>query len=240
MKKTLAMAGMALLAALATARAGPVDVACRVSGVAGSWLLDFTFTNNLGGTNNLYLTGVEMPTPDVAGSPVSWDPNAINGYNPSGHGGSNTNYDVIWFTSPGGSTTITPGHSVSGFRARSNAVAMPSTVRWMAIAADGTYLGPGCAFNCNAPHDNPGFEGIATPTLVAVGDAAQAGILLPPDNAADRLLLNFQQLRGGDFAFGGFGARFNQMSGADEAADMIGAKGRGGSLCHWVPPLNPP
>ena len=177
MKKTmLAMVGLALLGGLATAQASPVDVTYSVSGSAGNWLLDFKVSDNLGGTNNLYLFGVLVSPRDIPSSPVGWDPNAINGYNPSNYGGSNTNYNDIWITSPSGTTTVTPGHSVSGFQARSTASTMPSTVPWMAVAAGGTYLGPGCAFICGAPHDNPGFEGFAAPVSASVGDAADVGV----------------------------------------------------------------
>lgn len=176
MKMSLVIAGLALLGTLATAQADPVDVTYTISGSAGNWLLDFSVADNLGGTNNLYLFGVFLPARDIAGSPTGWDPNAIGSYSPGFYGGSSTNYDNLWITSPSGSTTITPGHTLGGFQARSTAVAMPSSVQWMAVAAGGTYLGPGCSFICGAPHDNPGFEGVAAPVPVAVGDAPSAAV----------------------------------------------------------------
>lgn len=176
MKQILGMAGLLLLGALATAQAGPVDVSCTVSGSPGNWLVDCSFTDNLGGTNNLYLVGVKMPARDITGSPVGWDPNFINGYNPSIYGGTNTDYNNMWETSPGGSTVIHPGQTVGGFQARSTALAIPTSVPWMAVSAGGTYLGPGCSFICGAPHDNPGFEGVATPAPLGVSDTPVVGV----------------------------------------------------------------
>jgi len=172
MKTTSAIACLALLANLAVAQANPVDVSYTVSGIAGNWTFDFAVTDNLGGTNNLYLFGVELPARNIVGSPAGWDPNAVNGYNPSIYGGSNTNYNNIWITSPTGSSAISPGQTLSGFKAVSSDLTLPLGVKWMAVAAGGTYTGPGCSFICSAPHDNPGFEGTAVVTAVPVPAAA--------------------------------------------------------------------
>jgi len=176
-----AIAGSLVFGTLTTAHAAPVDVTCTVSGAAGNWLLDFAVSNHLGGTNNLYLFGVHSSPRNIPASPTGWDPNAVNGYNPSIYGGSNTNYNNLWITSPSGSTTIVPGHTLNGFHVISSDAAMPTNVSWMAVAAGGTYLGTGCSFICSAPHDNPGFEGIAVPVALPVGDA-------PPGVAAFALV----------------------------------------------------
>ena len=166
-----AIAGSLLFGTLTTAHAAPVDVTCTVSGSAGNWLLDFAVSDHLGGTNNLYLFGVVSSQHNIPASPTGWDPNAVNGYNPAGYGGSNTNYNNLWITSPSGSTTIVPGQTLSGFHVSNSDAAMPTNVPWMAVAAGGAYMGPGCSFICGAPYDNPGFEGIAVPVVLAVGDA---------------------------------------------------------------------
>jgi hypothetical protein len=166
-----AIAGSLLLGTLTTAHAAPVDVTCTVSGSAGNWLLDFAVSDNLGGTNNLYLFGVLSSQRNVFASPTGWDPNALNGYNPGVYGGSNTNYNNLWITGPAGSTTIVPGQTLSGFYVSNSDAAMPTNVPWMAVAAGGVYMGPGCSFICSAPYDNPGFEGIVVPVVLAVGDA---------------------------------------------------------------------
>ncbi|MEO5988973.1 MAG: hypothetical protein ABIU54_06020 [Candidatus Eisenbacteria bacterium] len=176
MKIIIAIVGLALFGALATAQAAPVDVVFSVSGSTGNWLLDFSVTNNLGGTNNLYLFGVYSPPRDVAGSPAGWDPNAVNAYNPGSYGGTNTNYDNLWITGPGGVSTITTGHTLAGFQVKSTAITMPSAVKWMAVSSGGTYLGAGCSFICGPPYDNPGFEGVAAPAAVGVGDAPSVGV----------------------------------------------------------------
>lgn len=162
--KTLmsAIAYGVLLANLAVAHANPVDVSYTVSGIAGNWTFNFSVTDNLGGTNNLYLFGVELPARNIAGSPAGWDPDAVSSYNPAIYGGTNTNYNNIWITNPTGSSVISPGQTLSGFKAVSSDSSLPSSVKWFAVSAAGTYTGPGCSFDCGAPYSNPGFEGSAT------------------------------------------------------------------------------
>jgi hypothetical protein len=166
-----AIVGSLLFGTLTTAHAAPVDVTLTVSGSAGNWLLNFAVSDNLGGTNNLYLFGVVSSQRNIAASPAGWDPDALNGYNPAAYGGSNTNYNNLWITGPSGSTTILPGQTLSGFCVSSSDAAMPTNVPWMAVATGGVYMGPGCSFICGAPYTNPGFEGIAVPVVAAVGDA---------------------------------------------------------------------
>ena len=172
----VAIAGWLLLGTLTTAQADPVDVVCTVSGSAGNWLLDFAVTDHLGGTNNLYLFGVVSPIDNIVASPAGWDPNAVNDYNPFSYGGSNTNYNNLWVTAPFGATTIVPGQTLSGFQVRITSPAMPTSVPWMAVAAGGVYLGGGCSFICGAPYENPGFEGIAVPSVLGIGDAPRVGV----------------------------------------------------------------
>ena len=61
---------------------------------------------------------------------------------------------------------------------------------------------------------------------LAVGDAAQAQVLLELDDAADRVVLHAAQRRGVDGAGLVLLARIEQRLGAQEAADVVGAKRR--------------
>ena len=54
------------------AYADPVDVSYTVSGSPGAWVLDFSVTNNLGGTNSIYYLNVGLPTTSIVGSPAGW------------------------------------------------------------------------------------------------------------------------------------------------------------------------
>jgi hypothetical protein len=230
--RVAAIAGSLLFGALTTAHAAPVDVTCTVSGSAGNWLLELAVTDNLGGTNNLYLFGVVSSQNNVIASPTSWDPTAINGYNPSFYGGSNTNYNNLWITSPSGNHTIVPGQTLGGFTVRSTDTAMPTHVPWMAVAAGGTYLGTGCSFICSAPHDNPGFEGIAVPVALAVGDA-------PPGAAAFALVGSNPPRGAAEFRFsvpeaGHVAITVHDLSGRIVATLMDGQADAGRGSVTWV------
>jgi hypothetical protein len=171
-----ALIGLALFESLPAAKASPVDVSFTVSGSAGNWLLDFSVTNNLGGTNGLYAFGVRLAAPSVVGSPSGWDPNALpGGTNWFNNGGSNTNYNTNWITCPAAScpaghpiTVVGPGQTLSGFNVVDSELAIPLSVSWYTIAAGGNYTGPGCSFNCINSRDNPGLEGLASPVAGAV------------------------------------------------------------------------
>src|SRR5258708_10871209 len=93
--------GLTLFGGLTSANANPVDVSFTASGSAGNWLLDFSITNNLGGTNDIYLFGVRLPARNEVGTPTGWDPNTSpGGLNWFGYGGSNTHYTIILGTCP--------------------------------------------------------------------------------------------------------------------------------------------
>jgi len=157
----VAVAGLAFLGATPVAQASPIDVTYTVSGSAGSWIYDFSITNSLGGTNDIYFFGVEMSpfgARNIVGSPSSWDPDAHTGWNNSTSiGGSNINYDNIWIDLDY-PTSILPGQTLSGFKTRSTASTILPSVRWFAWSAIGTYTDSFCTMNCGAPFTNPGFE----------------------------------------------------------------------------------
>jgi hypothetical protein len=66
--------------------------------------------------------------------------------------------------------------------------------------------------------------------VLAVGDALQAEILLEADDVADRAVLDLAQLRARDLALALALARVEQLLGAQEAADVIGAERGNGAL----------
>src|SRR5260370_40084161 len=93
--------GLTLFGGLTSATANPVDVSFTASGSAGNWLLDFSITNNLGGTNDIYLFGVRLPARNEVGTPTGWDPNTSpGGLNWFGYGGSQTKYKNLLRTLP--------------------------------------------------------------------------------------------------------------------------------------------
>jgi hypothetical protein len=165
MKRLLTIIGLLLATSIAVARADPVDVSYTVSGAAGNWTLDFSVTDNLGGTNAIYFFGIRLPARDITGSPLGWDPNATSSWNLGIYGdyvGPIINYNNVWVTSPTGSV-IVPGNTLSGFAALDADLTAPLGVDWFAFSAGGNYTGPGCVAVCLAPHDNPGFRGLAAP-----------------------------------------------------------------------------
>ena len=197
MKKVVFLILM-LLGALPTAQASPVDVSYTVSGSAGNWALNFSITNNLVSTYDIYFVGVLLPTSNVIANPTGWyQPYGLSSYNPGMYGGSNTNYDNLWQTAPGaygGTNFIAPGQTLNGFQAISTAATLPTSVSWMVISSGpGVHSSApaGCSFICGAPYDNPGFEGLAV-QAVPVPAAAWlfgSGLLVLVGAARRRLAL---------------------------------------------------
>ena len=70
------------------------------------------------------------------------------------------------------------------------------------------------------------------PAELAVGDALQADVFLERDDRGDRLVLDATQRLGRDLAARLLLARLEQALRAQEAADMVGAKGRGRAGGH--------
>ena len=144
------------------AYADPVDVSYTVSGSPGAWVLDFSVTNNLGGTNSIYYLNVGLPTTSIVGSPAGWAySSANNPWSNAAYGGSSVVYNNPWRVS-GNSSVMNPGamissgQTLSGFEVLDTDLVAPASVLWTAFATLGTYNGPGC-FNCGV---NPGFEGV--------------------------------------------------------------------------------
>lgn len=155
MKKLYAMLAVCFGAMTTQAYANPVDVAYTVTGSAGDWNLDFSVTNNLGGTNSLYFFGVALSANDITGSPAGWDPSSWSTWNPATYGGSGPDktYNNNWFNP--GLGGISPGATLSGFDVHLTDLADPASASWFAYAYGGNYQGD---FN---PNSNPGFAGVA-------------------------------------------------------------------------------
>jgi len=155
----------ALLLALAScalaAQAAPL-VSYNVSGSAGAYVLDFSVTNTLGGSNGIYFFGVVPPS--FSAAPSGWDV-FRNGapWDNVAFGGSAQVYTSNWFTDPFGGSTIQAGDTLSGFRITTATLPLGG-VQWFAYAARGAYWG-GDNFNS---YSNPGFEGTAFAATSAV------------------------------------------------------------------------
>ena len=187
---TNVLAGLAMLVVASTVQAAAVDVSYTVSGSPGTWALEFSVTNNLVGSdrNDLYLFGVRLPTsPAILGSPTGWTLPASQSANWFGSGGSATDYNNIWTSTPTGVFNPTglfvvhPGETLSGFLAASAELLPPTSVSWFAVEVGFYPSLIGCSFNCTGARDNAGFEGIAMPTTnVAVPEPATLALLAAP------------------------------------------------------------
>jgi hypothetical protein len=151
MKRLLASAVLCLAASLA--QASPVDVTETISGSSGAWVYDFSVTNNLGGTNDVYAFGVELPTANETGIPSGWG--NYGSYNPQGAGGPNISFNNVWISPNLSTVIIAPGLTLSGFEVTDTSTAPVSSVDWFAFAYNGTYTGGG-NFSTS---DSPGFAG---------------------------------------------------------------------------------
>jgi len=156
---------------MSAVRASPVDVSFTVSGSAGSWLYNFSVTNNLLPANEIYSLGVKLNTTNRVGAPVGWDPGIV-GVNWAAYGGANISYNNTWVTCRTAScpinfidpeADINPSETTSGFQVLDNGVTALTSVQWYVTSFGNSpaYAGPGCSFICNAPYDNPGFQGTA-------------------------------------------------------------------------------
>jgi PEP-CTERM motif len=177
---------MALLDCL-SAQASPVDVSYTVSGAAGNWLLDFSFANNMPGSNWVYFVGVELPSANIVASPTGWPPYPGGWYIPS-----DTYNDAWCFQGCMGSTTSTSpgiafGQSLSGFELKDTELMPPSSVKWSAFSEfitlvngswqqSGSYSGPGC-YSITCGTWNPALIGAATP-VAAVPEPSTWAMLL--------------------------------------------------------------
>ena len=143
------------------ANASPVEVSYTVGGSANAWLLNFTVTNNLGGTNGIYFFDVAAPSTFIVDSPFGW-----------GYSAPNTPFNVFGITynnpwclnAPGCSTEfrLENGETLDGFKMVYASEAAPTSIPFIVFASGGTYDGPGNILS----QDNPGVLGFASVSAV--------------------------------------------------------------------------
>ena len=155
MKTFALLASVAALALATSSQAAVVTVTDSVTGSAGAWTHNFTVTNGLPNTNDIYFFGVKMDLRNITGSPVGFDPNAWTSWTNSGYGGSATAYNNNWIDFS--FANLLPGQSLGGFQVLDSNTVAQTNIQWFAYASGGNYIGADC-FNCGG---NPGFEGIA-------------------------------------------------------------------------------
>ena len=162
------LASLALFTAASITYAAPVTVSYTVTGTSGNYTLDFSFTNNLTGTDqDIYFVGVfldpSLGVSTVTGSPGSFDPTIYPTYTVSGLGGSDTIYDAVWLDPT--VSDLAPGQTLSGFDVQVASATAPLAVPWFALAT-GTVPYTGTGSFTGDPY-NPGFEGVAAPEPVS-------------------------------------------------------------------------
>jgi hypothetical protein len=141
--------------------ANTVDVSYTVSGSPGDWTYDFSFTNNIGGTNDIYAVELSLSSSDtLIGSPSGW-----------GVGNGNVSGNLEWCFSSDcfhfGSTNLAPGQTLGGFLVQDTSLTPITSADWLVAAEGGIYTGPD-NMNPNNP-SNPVFTGtVSTPLPAAL------------------------------------------------------------------------
>lgn len=155
LKSTLAVStALAALLFGTAAQAAPIDVSYATTGSSGNYTLNFSVTNNLGGSNDVYFFGVKLSQPGITGSPSgAWDSTLWPNWDNTAYGGSNTNYNNNWIDFSFGN--LLPGNTLGGFQVTVADLVAPGAVEWFAYASGGIWNGGG---NFNGI-GNPGFEG---------------------------------------------------------------------------------
>jgi hypothetical protein len=157
-----AVAGLALLGVLGTAQANQIDVTATVFGSAGDWTYDFSFTNNLTGTNYIYAVDVEFSSGATAGNPPGWvgGPAPMTGHPGEFVGTQEWCYNGDCYHS--GATNLAPGDTLGGFLYHDTTATAFTSVTWDAVIEGGS-LG------------NIVFQGTVSPAAVP-GPIAGAGL----------------------------------------------------------------
>lgn len=143
-----------------TNASGAPIVSYSIMGSSSNWTLDFSVTNTLGDSNQIYFFGVSLPDRNITGTPTGWDSDRWSLWNNNFYGGSNIDYNNNWidrFVDSGSPNMIDPGETLDGFEVFVDTYLAPTSVQWFAYAANGTYTGSDY-FNLD---ENPGFEGVA-------------------------------------------------------------------------------
>jgi hypothetical protein len=170
---------LAVLCLQSNLRAGAIDVSYSVSGSSGSYVLDFSVTNNMVG-QNVYFFGVDLSAPGITGSPAGFDPYMWASWNNVGWGSGSGVFNNNWIMIGGGG--IGTGLTQSGFQVTISDLVAPTGVDWFAygINAGSDYPGgdPNQTYHSGF---NPGFEGTA-----GVGDVSNPRV---PDSGSVAALL---------------------------------------------------
>ncbi len=154
---------MVVLCASAMAQRMPT-VIYTATGIAGSWDLEFSLTNNfMAGEGDFYFLGVMLGTGrSIASTPSGWDSERFREWSCQTYGGSSLRYNNVWLNLYSRPDDIVPSATKSGFIAHSTSLDVPTTVPYFAFAAAGVYGGASNISN----YWNPGFEGTATLTSI--------------------------------------------------------------------------
>lgn len=136
--------------------AAPIDVTFFNTGSSGNWLQHISVTSHLGGSNTIYMFGVQAPSPENrVSAPTGWVEHiATDWWNGHITGANNETYFNIWNVSNIG-WGIHNEQTINYFVVKHLTTIAPDTVKWFAFARDGVYTA-GDNFNGNY---NPGFDG---------------------------------------------------------------------------------
>jgi hypothetical protein len=150
-----AIVALAVSAALAgAAQAALVDVTYTVTGSPGDWDYDFSLTNNLGGTYNIYAFVVTVPNATISGSPPGWiGPQPFV---------SPPQIEWCFINCSNGFSGLGTGQTQSGFELLSTDQFIDTNVEWIVAA------------NNPATGDNPTIRGVA---VLAAPEPATLGLL---------------------------------------------------------------
>jgi len=148
--RLLTLVALSLPAMLAgTAFALPINVTVATSGSPGDWTLDFSVTNNIN-AGTAYFFGVQLPGPDITGTPAGWNPNTWPQFNTANVGGANITYNNVWIDAGG----VSPGSTLSGFEVLDTQADLPASIPWFVVVENANYTGTDY-FNRSG---NPGFQ----------------------------------------------------------------------------------
>jgi hypothetical protein len=171
----MALAALGLIVLSTDLASAAPTIMETTSGTSGDYTLDFSVTNNLGGTNGIYFFGVLLDSGrDITGSPGLFDPNAIETWSNAAYGGSSTIYNNVWIDET--TVGIQNGDTLGGFKVHSTDLSLPASIQWFAYSFypdGGAYQGTD---NFNAQW-NPGFEGtVGTGTAVPEPSTLLVGV----------------------------------------------------------------
>ena len=159
MKRILASLAILTVVGLAFGQRTPT-VSYTATGLAGSWDLEFTLTNNfLSDEGSFYFLGVYLDTGrNIVATPSGWDADRFREWSNQSYGGSTTLYNNVWLNLYSRPDDILSGASKSGFIAHTTSIDPATSLPFFAFAAAGTYHGLSNYSNSW----NPGFEGSAS------------------------------------------------------------------------------